>query len=179
MAILIVVGGPSGTGKSTVGERLSRDLDCPYVEGDLYHPQPNIDKMSQGIPLTDDDRWAWLEKLTKVGVDAIGEAGTAVVTCSMLKVKYRDYIKKVAKLEKPDIKVLMLFLYNDYDIIYQRMSQRAGHFMKSSMLKSQFDDMEVPKNEEGAYAIYCGEKSQEAIGEEVLQIARQVIATRE
>ncbi|KAG7699278.1 hypothetical protein KL930_004630 [Ogataea haglerorum] len=179
MAILIVVGGPSGTGKSTVGERLSKDLDCPYVEGDSYHPQSNIDKMSQGIPLTDDDRWAWLEKLTKLGVHATGPSGAAVVTCSMLKLRYREYIKKIARLEKPDIKVLMLFLYNDYDIIYKRMSQRAGHFMKSSMLKSQFDDMEIPKNEEGAFAIYCGEKSQEAIGDEVLQIARQVMTTRD
>ncbi|KAG7811989.1 hypothetical protein KL921_002255 [Ogataea angusta] len=179
MAILIVVGGPSGTGKSTVGERLSQDLNCPYVEGDSYHPQSNIDKMSHGIPLTDDDRWDWLEKLTKVGVDATSQTGAAVVTCSMLKLKYRDYIKKIARREKPDIKVLMLFLYNDYNIIYKRMSQRAGHFMKNSMLKSQFNDMEVPENEEGAFAIYCGEKSQEAIGKEVLQVARQVMTARE
>ncbi|KAH3661331.1 hypothetical protein OGAPHI_006738 [Ogataea philodendri] len=175
MPTIIVVGGPSGTGKSTVGESLSQSLRCRFVEGDAFHPKANIDKMSQGIALTDDDRWGWLENLTNIAADATSESKTVVVSCSMLNKKYRDFIKEVAAKKNPNITLFMIFLYNDYSIIYDRMSQRKGHFMKSSMLKSQFDAMEVPEHEQNAVAIYCGEKTEQQIQDEALQAARQNI----
>lgn len=141
-----VVGGPAGTGKTTIGERLAAALHCPFVEGDSLHPQANIDKMGAGHPLTDDDRWGWLEQVLKVSTTSASESPnhTSVVLCSILKRSYRDLIRKTL----PDTEFEMVFLYCLYDELVKRVEGRQGHFMKLDMVKSQYDIMEVPTADE-------------------------------
>ncbi|QPG72964.1 hypothetical protein FOA43_000268 [Brettanomyces nanus] len=167
MSRVIFVGGPSGTGKSTISILLSKKLDCPFIEGDEFHPQANIDKMSQGIPLTDEDRWGWLSILCQAAISVVqGGENTVVVSCSMLKKKYRDYIKETIGTKA---QTQLFVLYNDFSTIYKRMETRSNHYMKANMLKSQFDDLEVPELEDHVYKVFCGTKEPEQIFVEILK----------
>lgn len=149
---VLVVGGPAGTGKTTIAELLSQHLKCPFIEGDQLHPQANVDKMSRGEPLTDDDRWDWLKTLSvEAATKAINsDSNVAVVSCSMLKKVYRDYIKTSASSghKDADISFRFIFLYTSFDELLKRVGQRQNHFMKSDMVKSQYDIMEIPQNSE-------------------------------
>ncbi|MER7790128.1 gluconokinase [Streptomyces sp. NPDC097640] len=142
---VVVVMGVSGTGKTTVGERLAAELGVPYAEADAFHPPANIAKMSAGVPLDDDDRWPWL--------DAIGEwahehtAGGGVVSCSALKRSYRDRLRAAA----PD--VFFLHLTGDRDQIAARMEARKGHFFTSKMLDSQLATLEPLQPDENGVAV--------------------------
>ncbi|AOW06825.1 P-loop containing nucleoside triphosphate hydrolase protein [Yarrowia lipolytica] len=144
---LFIVGGPCGTGKSTVAEALAKHLQCPFVEGDELHPKANVDKMARGEPLNDDDRWGWLQDIAKHGEAEIKDKHNknAVITCSILKKKYRDLVRET--LDK-DIRMVVVFLYGSEEEITKRVTGRKGHFMKSGMVRSQFEAMEVPKEDE-------------------------------
>ncbi|WP_314687182.1 gluconokinase [uncultured Bifidobacterium sp.] len=137
---ILVVMGVCGCGKTTLNENLSSLLGWDSAEADDFHPQANIDKMSRGIPLTDDDRWGWLESIGSWIDDHIrrGEPGT--ITCSALKRVYRD------RLRRPG--VVFVHLAGDYDAVLRRMRSRSGHFMKVSMLDSQFAILESPQDDE-------------------------------
>lgn len=137
---ILVVMGVCGCGKTTLNENLSSLLGWDRAEADDFHPQANIDKMSRGIPLTDDDRWGWLESIGVWIDDHIrrGEPGT--ITCSALKRAYRD------RLRRPG--VVFVHLAGDYDAVLRRMRTRSGHFMKTSMLDSQFAVLEPPEADE-------------------------------
>ena len=139
MKILICMG-VSGSGKTSLGHRLAAALDYPYFDGDDFHPPENVRKMSQGIPLSDDDRWAWLSALRAqiVKLQTSGRGG--VISCSALKQVYRDILKA------GDEAVLYVFLKGDYELIYSRMQKRAGHYMRAEMLASQFRDLEEPQD---------------------------------
>ncbi|TNL95649.1 gluconokinase [Corynebacterium tapiri] len=138
----IVVMGVSGSGKSTVGELISERLGLPYRDGDDLHPQANIDKMSQGSPLTDEDRWPWLEK---VGDWLAERPEGGIIGCSALKRSYRDRIRAVA----PD--AVFIHVHGDYDLLYSRMETRPGHFMPASLLDSQMATLEqLDEDEQGA-----------------------------
>ncbi|MFH8801714.1 gluconokinase [Streptomyces sp. NPDC017936] len=127
---VVVVMGVAGTGKTTIGPLLAARLGVPYAEGDDFHPQANIDKMSAGVPLDDDDRWPWLDA---IGAWADGRAGLGgVVSCSALKRSYRDRLRAAA----PD--VVFVHLAGDRALIEDRMSHRQGHFMPTALLDSQF-----------------------------------------
>ncbi|EGV65479.1 hypothetical protein CANTEDRAFT_113008 [Yamadazyma tenuis ATCC 10573] len=143
---IIVVGGPAGTGKTTAASKLSTYFDCPYVEGDALHPQANIIKMSKGIPLTDDDRWDWLITLTEQTAVKCKEDphNIAIVTCSMLKKSYRQLIKDHGK----SFNFVFCFLYASFDELVNRVENRKNHYMKSDMVKSQYEIMEVPEGDE-------------------------------
>lgn len=150
---VIVVGGPAGTGKSTIAELLSSDLSCEFIEGDALHPKANIDKMSQGISLTDEDRWGWLQKLSEVAatksVDPENESRICIVLCSMLKKVYRELIKTTGSEKFPNqVQYQFVFLYSTFEELMKRVSGRQGHFMKSDMVKSQYDIMEIPAEAE-------------------------------
>lgn len=150
--MIIVVGGPSGCGKSTVGSQISSELHCPYVEGDSLHPKSNIIKMETGHPLTDEDRWGWL---TKVADHAQEQAlksptGLCVVSCSSLKKKYRDYLRKEASKET----VAFVFIVVDEAELKRRVSHRQHHFMKVDMVNSQLSIMEVPTVGEKGCLVY-------------------------
>ena len=142
----VVVMGVTATGKSAVGRRLAAKLGMTYIEGDEFHPESNIEKMSAGEPLTDDDRKPWLETLARMLADN-GKAGVATVLgCSALRRSYRDILRGPAS---PDA-VGFIHLTASFDVLRHRMEQRE-HFMPASLLQSQFDTLEpLDDDEQGA-----------------------------
>jgi gluconokinase len=130
---VIVVMGVAGAGKTTVGTHLAQALGVEYAEGDAFHPQANVQKMSTGIPLTDDDRWPWLQAIAH-WIRAHQRTG-GVVSSSALKHRYRDVLRRGGD-------VWFLHLQGPRDVIAERMQHRAGHFMPMSLLDSQFADLE-------------------------------------
>src|SRR5918992_4183732 len=135
MTLVIVVMGVSGSGKSTVGRALAERLGLPYAEADEFHPPANIDKMSAGQPLTDDDRWPWLRAIAAWITEQSGKSG-GVVTCSALKRRYRDLLRSAAD------GVWFLHLSGDRATIAARVAARSGHFMPAALLDSQIADLE-------------------------------------
>ena len=135
---VFVVMGVSGSGKSTVGQALAQRLNCPFYDGDDFHPEANVAKMSQGIPLNDADREPWLARLADLIRAHLVKGETAVIACSALKEKYRQ------QLRRDESNVLFVYLKGSFDLIWQRMQQREGHYMKAEMLQSQFDALEEP-----------------------------------
>jgi gluconokinase len=139
----VVVMGVTATGKSEVGTRLAARLDMAYIEGDEFHPEANIAKMSAGEPLTDDDRRPWLETLARMLADN-REAGVATVLgCSALRRSYRDILRG----SMPSDAVGFVHLTASFDVLRERMERRE-HFMPASLLQSQFDTLEPLDDDE-------------------------------
>ncbi|QNT78353.1 gluconokinase [Entomobacter blattae] len=139
---VLVVMGVAGCGKSTVAELIGNEAHWPVVEGDALHPKANIDKMSAGIPLNDEDRQPWLEKIALVAQNWIKDKECGIVTCSALKRKYRDIIAQGSN------RVCFLYLKGTKEDIAPRLQSRTGHFMPASMLDSQFATLEEPADDE-------------------------------
>jgi len=129
-----VLMGVSGCGKSSVGTALSILCDMEFIDGDDLHPKRNIDKMASGQPLNDEDRAPWLGLVGKRLADT---DGPVVIVCSALKKKYRDWIRK----EVPE-PVQFLHLDAPKDVLAERVANRAGHFMPTTLLDSQFATLE-------------------------------------
>ncbi|MET9902154.1 gluconokinase [Streptomyces sp. NPDC006446] len=127
---VVVVMGVAGTGKTTIGPLLAARLGVPYAEGDDFHPQANIAKMTAGTPLTDEDRLPWLDSIGRWAHDRAGLGG--VVSSSALKRSYRDRLRAAAP------GVVFVHLTGDRELIENRMSHRKGHFMPTALLDSQF-----------------------------------------
>jgi gluconokinase len=143
-----LVTGPAGCGKSTVAKFLADALHWPYIEGDEYHPQANIDKMSAGIPLTDADRWDWLTALREASIDELDKGHDGVVlTCSALKRKYRDVIR-VAPYFIHNLRLHFIYLDAPEEVLLQRVLARKNHYMGANMVHSQFDILERPTKDE-------------------------------
>jgi carbohydrate kinase (thermoresistant glucokinase family) len=140
MATAIILMGVSGCGKTSVGKGLSETLDWPFYDGDDFHPQANIDKMAQGIPLNDDDRQPWLERLHALTVECLDQNRSLIVASSALKAKYRQTLRG----DRESVK--FVHLVGTLDLIFARMQQRSEHYMKAEMLRSQFADLELPKH---------------------------------
>jgi len=139
---VIVVMGVSGSGKTTIGTALANALDVEYAEADTFHPQANIDKMTAGHPLTDEDRAPWLEAIA--GWIREHQATGGVVTSSALKRRYRDVLRTGGN-------VWFAHLHGDREILAERMQSRSGHFMPVSLLDSQLADLEpLEPDEPGA-----------------------------
>lgn len=143
-----VVMGVSGSGKTMVGEAIARDLGLPFLEGDSLHPKANIDKMSKGIPLTDDDRFPWLDKIGAEVAAKLAAGGGIVVSCSALKRIYRDRLRAAAT-----GRLIFIFLRGSEAVLAPRMAARKGHFMPASLLKSQLATLEDPSGEPGVLTI--------------------------
>ncbi|MCA1441460.1 gluconokinase [Ensifer sp. IC4062] len=141
----IIVMGVSGSGKSSVGERIAKAYGYPFIEGDALHPPENIKKMSEGIPLTDDDRWPWL---TAIGRTLSDSTGPAVVACSALKLSYRQKLRDSA----PAV-LAFVHLHGSEAVLAERMQHRTGHFMPASLLKTQLATLEDPTGEANTVAI--------------------------
>ncbi|OKJ96986.1 gluconate kinase [Streptomyces sp. CB03234] len=142
---VVVVMGVAGTGKTTIGPLVAERLGVPYAEGDDFHPEANIAKMSAGVPLDDDDRWPWLDA---IGRWAQGRAGLGgVVSSSALKRAYRDRLRAAAP------GVVFLHLTGDRALIEERMAARTGHFMPTALLDSQFATLQPLADDEAGVAV--------------------------
>jgi gluconokinase len=138
----LVVMGVSGSGKSTIADRLAARLGWRYEDGDRFHPPANVAKMSAGHPLTDEDRWPWLQAIADE-IDRLSEAGQrAVIACSALKRSYRDILVH----GRDDVRIV--FLNGTQDLIAKRLAARKGHFMPPGLLASQFKTLEPPRPSE-------------------------------
>ncbi len=152
---LFVVMGVAGCGKTTIGNELAAATGAAFLDGDTYHPARNIEKMSRGEPLTDEDRWPWLERFAR---ELSARKGVVIGGCSSLKRIYRDRIRKTAG--EP---VLFIYLDGSKALIASRMSTRTGHFMPTSLLDSQFEALEVPGADEDAISVDISGTTQEIV----------------
>ncbi|KFI46854.1 gluconokinase [Bifidobacterium bohemicum] len=135
MSFHVVIMGVAGCGKTTVAEAVRDQLGYVMAEGDDFHSQANVDKMSHGIPLTDEDRWPWLASINTWMADHDAKGESTVVSCSALKKSYRDVLRK-------QINVFFVHLSGSQELIGERLAKRKGHYMPSSLLPSQFADLE-------------------------------------
>ncbi|KIV98916.1 uncharacterized protein PV09_09359 [Verruconis gallopava] len=139
---VFVVYGPAGCGKTTIAQYISKAFNFTYIEGDNYHPQSNVEKMSRNIPLQDADRWDWLINLREAAVAALEQDVDGVVlTCSALKKKYRDVIR-IASINEHSVHVHFLCLQADRATLIKRVTARKDHFMGQKMVDSQLRDLE-------------------------------------
>jgi gluconokinase len=135
-----IIMGVSSSGKTTVGKALAARLGWDFYDGDDYHPFVNIEKMAAGVALNDEDRLPWLAALQVLIASGLEHDRPGVLACSALKESYRQVLLK-------DIQgVVIVYLKGDFDLIHTRMANRADHYMKPKMLKSQFEVLEEPVN---------------------------------
>ena len=143
---LYVVMGVCGSGKTTIGAPLARELGLEFVEGDALHSQENVQRMAAGIPLTDDDRRGWLVGIATRLRAAKGAGVGLVVSCSALKRSYRDLLRTVG-----DADVRFIYLAGSRALLEERMAHRRGHFMPPALLESQLAILEEPAPDERAW----------------------------
>ena len=162
----IVVMGVSGCGKTTVGTLLAERTGWPFLDADALHPAVNVDKMVRGEPLTDDDRWPWLDLVAAwIGERRLaGESG--VVGCSALKRRYRDRLR----VADPDLHFALLT--GDREILLSRVTERPGHFFPVRLLDSQLTDLEPPTLDEHPTIVQIGQ-SPEAVVDTILNGLQQ------
>ena len=157
----LVLMGVAGCGKSSVGAALSAATGLPYRDGDDLHPASNISKMSAGHPLTDDDRWPWL--------DLVGQAlrsGQMIIGCSALRRVYRERITAAAP-------VCFVHLQGSRAVIEARMRARQGHFMPPALLDSQFATLEPPGPDENAVVVGIDQPLRGIVAEIMQALAKQ------
>lgn len=148
--VVLVVMGVSGCGKSTVAALVAGRLGWALAEGDDFHPQSNVDKMAAGHPLTDEDRWPWLEKVAGWVEERLDAQENGVVTCSALKRSYRHL------LNRRHAGVVFVYLAGSMETIAARLGVRTGHFMPTSLLQSQFGDLQEPTADEPVLRLDVG-----------------------
>jgi len=158
---VLILMGVSGCGKSTVAAILASRLGWPFEEGDALHPQANIEKMAAGHPLTDADRGPWLAKVADWVDERLDAGENGLITCSALKRSYRDLINRRGS------GLMFVFLAGSKETIAARLAARHGHFMRTSLLDSQFADLEEPAADEPAIRV--------DIGPPAADIAEQII----
>ncbi|AUW40871.1 gluconokinase [Rhizobium leguminosarum] len=144
----IIVMGVSGCGKSSVGEKLAEALHLAFVEGDALHPAANVEKMSKGIPLTDEDRMPWLDRIGEEMKASLEKSEGIIVSCSALKRIYRDRLRAAA-----GGNLFFVYLEGSRALLMKRMGERKGHFMPASLLDSQLATLEVPTGEPGVVTV--------------------------
>ncbi|ORE10604.1 shikimate kinase [Rhizopus microsporus var. microsporus] len=147
---IFVLMGTAGCGKTSVAEQIQLYLGCKYLEGDSLHPPQNVQKMTSGQPLNDDDRWPWLRSIRDhiiaqaqelQPLDNDSKKRVVVVTCSSLRKVYRDILRQVPEELGT---VIFVYLKGSYELLLQRIQNRKGHFMPAKMLQSQIDTLEEP-----------------------------------
>jgi gluconokinase len=140
--VFVVVMGVSGSGKTTLGKAIAEHLDWQFQEGDELHPRANVEKMSRGEPLTDEDRWPWLDAVGRWR-DARADAGeSAVLTCSALRRAYRDRLRS----GRPGVRFCHVLV--SAETVRERLQRRHGHYMPASLLPSQLATLQPLEEDE-------------------------------
>lgn len=165
--------GVSGSGKSAVAKAVSQKLNTPFLDGDFLHPRTNIEKMSSGQPLNDNDRTPWLEALNSAIFAMQRTHVVSILVCSALKQKYRDMLRK------DNTALYFIYLKGDLELISERMKNRKGHFFKPEMLKSQFDALEEPVNNHNDICYIDINKPLNEVVEDSLIFINQVVTETE
>jgi gluconokinase len=155
--VVVIIFGVSGAGKTTLGKLLARKLSWVFYEADDFHSPANIEKMHAGIPLTDEDRWPWLESLREL-IKRLDAKEDAVLACSALKHAYRRFLRV-------NDQVKFVYLRGDYPLVANQLRKRKGHFMNPELLKSQFADLEEPRAAEGILTVDLGRTPRELVQE--------------
>lgn len=137
--MILVVMGVCGCGKSTVGEALAQALGWPFLDADEFHPPANVAKMASGSPLTDEDRWPWLDRIAEELRAILARGDHAVLACSALRQAYRDRIARAGD-------VRFVHLAGDYATIAARLASRTHRYMPAALLDSQFATLEPPSD---------------------------------
>jgi gluconokinase len=164
----VVVMGVAGCGKSTVAVPLSAELGWEFAEGDDFHPEANVAKMRSGQPLTDADRKPWLEALRGWTEERDSEGVSTVVACSALRHVYRDILRKA----DPD--TFFVHLHGDFDLLLTRMHDR-DHFMPESLLRSQFDTLEMLGPDESGIRIDVAPPVEEVVARAITQVRARLL----
>jgi len=138
---VIIVMGVAGAGKTTIGLRLARELDWTFIDGDSFHSPSNIEKMATGQPLTDADRFPWLDRIRAAIEGWSVEGRRVVLACSLLKAVYRDFV-----LNGRRQLVQLVYLKASPLLLHERLLHRAGHFVKAPLLDSQLETLEEPQD---------------------------------
>jgi len=167
----IIVMGVSGSGKSTIGALLAESLGWPFADADGFHPAANVAKMAAGQPLTDEDRWPWLDAIAaQIGASRTAEQ-PVVVACSALRRAYRE------RLRAGHGDLIFLHLSGAPAVIAKRQAARQGHFMPPSLMASQFATLEDPAAEADAVIVSVSASPHEVVAAALEQLAaRGVVA---
>jgi gluconokinase len=165
---IVIVMGVSGSGKTTVAAGLARRKGWLLLEGDSFHPPANIAKMKVGIPLTDDDRWPWLQAIAAREDELIAAGQSAVVACSALKRAYRDILMG----GRPD--TVLVYLRGSQALIAERIKARQNHFMPPALLDSQFATLEEPAQDEHPIIVDIGGSAEAAIEKAISQLKERL-----
>ena len=144
--MIVVIIGVAGVGKTTVGKLLAKELSWHFYDADDFHPAANIEKMKAGIPLTDEDRWPWLDRLRQLIERCLAAHENVVLACSALKRAYRDRLRVTEE-------VRFVFLRASRAQVVEHLQHRRGHFMPATLLDSQFADLEEPQPQEDALTV--------------------------
>jgi gluconokinase len=156
--LIVIVMGVSGSGKTLIGSALAKAIGARFAEADRFHPPENINRMSAGMPLRDEDRWGWLDAIAIEISDAERKGETLVVTCSALKRIYRDRLRLASR----DIR--FVYLEVDRDTAAARVAARKGHFMPASLIDSQYADLQDPAADENAITLDARRTPSEIVG---------------
>jgi gluconokinase len=161
----IVVMGVSGCGKSTIGMEVARRLGWDFRDGDAFHPPANVAKMRSGAPLTDDDRWPWLDAIAAEVAGREGRGDHVVIACSALKRAYRDRLRATRRA------IRFVHLAGSFALIDARMKARRDHFMPASLLESQFATLEALGADEDSVTVSV-DAEPDAIADEAIERLR-------
>ncbi|MFM2423122.1 MAG: hypothetical protein RL291_1652 [Pseudomonadota bacterium] len=159
----IILMGVSGVGKTTTAQRLAKELGWEFRDGDSFHPPENVEKMSRGVPLNDEDRAPWLASISEwIGANLRKDVHV-IVTCSALKRRYRTVLVG----GRTDVRIV--HLHAEKSLIADRMGRRKGHFMPPALLDSQFAALEAPEHDERVVSINVAMPPQRCV-ERILQV---------
>jgi carbohydrate kinase (thermoresistant glucokinase family) len=148
---IVLIMGVSGCGKTTIGTLLGLRTGWPFMDADDLHPASNVSKMKQGIPLTDADRWPWLDEVAAWISRQVQLGEPGVVACSALKRRYRDLLRRA------DANLRVVYLRGDRAILTARLEHRHGHFFPKRLLDAQLADIEEPTLDEHALVVPIGQ----------------------
>lgn len=157
----IIVMGVSGCGKSTIAVGIAEAMSLPFAEADRFHPEANVAKMAAGTPLTDEDRWPWLRDLSAWMASQADLGQSTVMACSALRRSYRDLLRS----GPPSLD--LVHLAGPVEVVEERMRAREGHFMPTSLLRSQYDTLEPLEADERGVVLDLEDSPQDLVRQAV------------